>query len=90
MNYAEEVHLIVEAVKKWQLNATQEECPQVTCLVQKVQLIYPVLETRFAIVKEICLALSFLIHCHSKNHKLDAIEFVDRIGSQTEFKICFC
>ena len=90
VNYVEEVNMIVEAVKKRQLNATQEERPQVTCLVQKVQQLYPVLQARFAIVKEICLAFSFLIHCHSKNHKLDAIEFVDRIRSPTEFERCFC
>ena len=48
------------------------------------------MEQRFSASGHICLALTFLITCHSKNHKKDGLQIVDGIMTSKTFKQNFC
>ena len=70
---ADEVRCIISAMDCRGLNATQEKRPQIVALVAKIKQLFPTMEQRFSASGHICLALTFLITCHSKNHKKDGL-----------------
>ena len=87
--YSKEVDELLNAVEKHKLNATQEEWPQIACLIEKVKQLYLAVADRFVVVDKICLAFSFLVHWHSKNHKCDAMLIISNIKLKTAFKCTF-
>ena len=51
--------------------------------------LFPNVSDCFHVVREICLALSFLITCHSKNHKKDGIKLLNQVTLAQSFKNVF-